>query len=91
MPKGATKQNQEKTMKNIKVIRNDKNLGFLYNCNNATKSANGKYIVFLSNDTLVQPEWLKWFVKAMEENPDVGLAGAKVIFATGKLITSSPV
>jgi GT2 family glycosyltransferase len=45
----------------------------------------GKYIIFLNNDTLVQPDWLKWFMKTMEEKPDVGLAGAKVIFSTGKL------
>jgi len=73
------------TVKNIHVIRNESNLGFLYNCNNASKSAKGKYIVFLNNDTLVKPEWLKWFVKTMEESPDVGLVGAKVVFATGKL------
>jgi len=75
----------KKFVKNIKLIRNSENLGFLYNCNNAAKSANGKYIVFLNNDTIVKPLWLKWFVKTMDEKPDVGLIGAKVIFATGKL------
>jgi len=75
----------KKYIKNIIVIRNEENLGFLYNCNNAAESAKGKYIVLLNNDTLVQRDWLTWLVKTMEERPDVGLVGAKVIFATGKL------
>lgn len=78
-------KNAKDFVKNIHVLRNKKNLGFLYNCNNAAKNAKGKYIVFLNNDTLVQTEWLEWFVKTMEERPNVGLVGAKVVFATGKL------
>jgi GT2 family glycosyltransferase/glycosyltransferase involved in cell wall biosynthesis len=78
-------KNITRFVKNIHVISNEKNLGFLYNCNLAAKSAKGKYLVFLNNDTLVKSQWLKWFIKTMEEKPDVGLIGAKVIFATGKL------
>ena len=75
----------EKFIKNIRVIRNKENLGFLFNCNKSAKFAKGKYIILLYNDTLVQPDWLKWFMKTMEEKPDVGLAGAKLVFANGKL------
>ncbi len=75
----------EKFVENINIIRNKTNLGFLHNCNNAAQKARGKYLLFLNNDTLVQPGWLYWFTKTLEEKPDVGLAGAKVIFATGKL------
>jgi GT2 family glycosyltransferase/glycosyltransferase involved in cell wall biosynthesis len=72
-------------VENIRIIRNEQNLGFLFNCNNAAREARGKYIILLNNDTLVEPEWLKWFMKTMEERPDVGLVGAKLIFSTGKL------
>jgi glycosyltransferase involved in cell wall biosynthesis len=78
-------RNIERFVRNIKVIRNEKNLGFLFNCNKAAKLSSGKYIVFLNNDTLVQPGWLSWFMKTMEEKPDVGLVGAKLIFSTGEL------
>lgn len=78
-------RNIERFVKNIRAIRNEENLGFLFNCNKAAKLASGKYIVLLNNDTLVQPGWLSWFMKTMEENPDVGLAGAKLVFSTGKL------
>ncbi|MFZ4414006.1 MAG: glycoside hydrolase family 99-like domain-containing protein, partial [Bacteroidales bacterium] len=75
----------EKYVKNIYVIRNEKNLGFLFNCNNAAKFAKGKYILFLNNDTLVQAEWLKWLIKPLNEKADVGLTGAKLVFSTGQL------
>ena len=51
--------NIEKYVKNVKIIRNKNNLGFLRNCNNAAKHASGKYILFLNNDTEVQKDWLK--------------------------------
>ena len=43
----------------IHVIKNTSNLGFICNCNNAVRYARGKYVVFLNNDTEVQPDWLK--------------------------------
>ncbi|MCX6303956.1 MAG: glycosyltransferase [Bacteroidetes bacterium] len=72
-------------VKNIRVVRNEKNLGFLLNCNNAAKFARGKFIVLLNNDTLVQPEWLRWLISTMEEHADVGMVGAKFVFPTGEL------
>ena len=72
-------------VKNIHLIRNEKNLGFLHNCNKAASVAKGKYILLLNNDTLVEANWLSWLVKTMEERSDVGLVGAKLIFSTGKL------
>jgi GT2 family glycosyltransferase/glycosyltransferase involved in cell wall biosynthesis len=75
----------ERYVQNIHIVRNEKNLGFLLNCNNAATFAKGKFLVFLNNDTLVQPEWLYWFMRIMEENPAVGMAGAKLMFPTGEL------
>ena len=77
--------NAEKYVKNAKVIRNDKNLGFLLNCNKGVSIAKGKYIILLNNDTLVQPQWLFWLVRTMDYRQEVGLIGAKLIFSTGKL------
>lgn len=43
---------------NIEVIKNQKNLGFLRNCNLAAERAKGDYIVMLNNDTEVTSGWL---------------------------------
>ncbi|MHB1664293.1 MAG: glycosyltransferase [bacterium] len=78
--------NIEKYVKNIKIIRNKNNLGFLKNCNNAAKYAAGKYILFLNNDTEVQRNWLGNLLQLMESDKSVGIAGPKFIYPNGILL-----
>ncbi|RYG03286.1 MAG: glycosyltransferase, partial [Chitinophagaceae bacterium] len=70
---------------NIIHVRNDKNLGFLLNCNNAAKYARGKYIHFLNNDTEPRAGWLSSLVMVMEKNPLAGMAGSKLVYPDGRL------
>ncbi len=69
----------------VKVLHNEENLRFLLNCNNAAKYARGKYILFLNNDTQVQPDWLKPMVELMEQDAQVGMVGSKLVYADGSL------
>ena len=78
--------NIEKYVKNVKIIRNKNNLGFLRNCNNAAKHASGKYILFLNNDTEVQKDWLKNLLQLMESDDKIGIAGPKFIYPDGILL-----
>ena len=68
----------------IKVIRNEDNLRFLLNCNNAAKYAKGKYILFLNNDTQVQENWLSPLIDLMKDE-SVGMVGSKLVYADGRL------
>ncbi len=70
---------------NLKIVRNEKNLGFINNCNNAAKTAIGKYILFLNNDTKVKTNWLKYLLDAAKNDSSIGLIGSKLIFSNGKL------
>ena len=70
---------------NITIIHNQHNLGFLRNCNNATLKANGRYILFLNNDTQVQENWLQPLVKLLDENKDMGMVGSKLVYPNGSL------
>ena len=72
-------------VKNVNVIRNKKNYGFLQNCNNATNYANGKYILFLNNDTEVTENWLSSLVSLIESDSSIGLVGSKLVFPDGIL------
>lgn len=80
-----TTKDCETIIKNIVHIRTEKNLGFLKNCNNAAKFAKGKYILFLNNDTTVNPNWLSPLVNLIERDESIGMVGAKFIYPDGQL------
>lgn len=69
----------------IRVITNKTNLRFLKNCNNAAQYAKGKYILFLNNDTQVQPDWLSSLIELMDKDEKIGLTGSKLVYADGRL------
>ncbi len=75
----------EETIKNIIYIRNESNLGFLKNCNNAVKYCKGHYILFLNNDTIPQQGWLKPLVDFMENDKLIGGVGSKLVFPNGTM------
>ncbi len=70
---------------NLGVVKTDVNKGFLRNCNNASKYARGKYLLFLNNDTIVCKNWLRPMVDIMDSSDDVGIVGSKLIYADGAL------
>ena len=80
-----TTQDIHKYIKNIKVVRNEKNLGFLLNCNNAAKEAKGEYILFLNNDTNVQKNWLSSLLETIENDTTIGMVGSKLVYPDGRL------
>jgi len=69
----------------LRLQRNDRNLGFLHNCNEAALLARGRYLLFLNNDTEPRPGFLDALVRLMEARPDAGLVGAKLLFPDGRL------
>ncbi|MDD2781552.1 glycosyltransferase [Sulfuricurvum sp.] len=72
-------------LKNLKFVRNQKNIGFLKNCNYGASLANGKYILFLNNDTEVQNLWLESLVELIESNQMIGMVGSKLVYPDGTL------
>lgn len=75
----------KKYVKNIIVKKTKTNSRFLINCNNAAKYAKGKYILFLNNDTNVQPGWLSSLVDLIERDPSIGMVGSKLVYPNGLL------
>lgn len=75
----------EQVVNGITVINTTRNLGFLLNCNYAAQYASGKYLVFLNNDTQVQPNWLPPLTALLENHSSVGLVGSKLIYSDGYL------
>ncbi len=57
---------------NFRIFRNPKNLGFVGGNNVGAKFCKGDVIVFLNNDTIVNPNWLNEPAKLFE-NPKIGI------------------
>jgi GT2 family glycosyltransferase len=75
--------------KNLKLIENRENLGFGPANNAGFKVAKGDYIVFLNNDTSVEPEWLAALVDAMENDATIGLASSLFLNMDGQTIQTA--
>jgi len=70
---------------NIKVITPGRNMGFIAACNAGAKHAQGEYLCFLNNDTLVTPNWLEQLVRTISTDPACGAVGAKLVYPEGTL------
>ena len=69
----------------LRVHANRANLGFVRSCNQASALARGWHIVFLNNDTLVEPDWLEPLLRPVRHDPKVGLVGCKLLNTDGTL------
>ena len=63
-----------------KFIRSVKNLGFAGGNNLGIQAATGKYLLFLNNDTEVDPGFLEPLVNLFERNPKAGAASSKILY-----------
>jgi len=64
----------------VRVITNRLNLGFAKASNQGAQAARGEYLVFLNNDTIVQPGWLREMVTVAQKDEKIGTVGAKLLY-----------
>jgi GT2 family glycosyltransferase len=67
----------------VRLIVNGKNLGFAAANNVALKTSQGEQILLLNPDTLIQEDTLRVMINFLDNHPDVGLAGCKVLNPDG--------
>ena len=60
----------------VKLVQNDRNLGFAAGNNRGLETATGEYLVVLNNDTYVTRGWLLDLVRHLQKDPQLGLIGA---------------
>lgn len=72
-------------IKNIKIIHNEENLGFLKSVNKAIKEAQGEYIYLLNNDTIVKQGFLDELLFVFNNFENVGAVGSMLLNADGSL------
>ena len=90
-------QNDEATLieqryPQVKVIRSARNLGFAGGNNLGIQAAQGRYLFFLNNDTLLQylpsaishqPSAISHLINRLESSPRIGMVCPKIRFAWG--------
>jgi len=62
----------------VHLIKTAVNLGFAGGNNVAVDQAKGKYLLFINNDTEVEPGFLEPLVELLENNPDIGMVSPKI-------------
>lgn len=73
----------------VKLIRNERNLGFSAGNNTGIKVARGKFLLLLNSDTLVEPDVLIGVLKMMESDASIGAATCLLQTGDGKLDPAS--
>ena len=68
-----------------KLIASEINRGYAYANNLGLCQARGHYLLLLNPDTVLPPTALQGMLDFMEEHPDAGVAGPKLVLADGSL------
>lgn len=71
-------------VKGARVIRNSQNVGFLLAARQGAEAASGRYLAFLNSDAIA---WraLANACRVMDESPDIGALGGRVVLTDGGL------
>lgn len=64
----------------VRLIRNERNLGFAGGNNIGLQAATGGVMVLLNQDTTVQPGWLAALAEALDTDPNIGIVGGKALY-----------
>lgn len=72
----------------VRLIANDTNLGFGRANNQAMRVARGRYFLLLNSDTVVCDDAIQRLVNFVANDPAIGIAGCKLLFADRTLQSS---
>jgi len=78
----------EKTWPEVRVIRNERNLGFAGGVNVGLRAATNPLVLLLNTDTLVVGDCIAQLVRYAEQHPEAGIVGPRVLNRDGTLQSS---
>lgn len=68
----------------VKLIENKDNIGVAKAYNQGVQNSQGKYIVFLNPDTVLESNIIAGLAQFLEDHPEVGIAGPRVLWPDGQ-------
>lgn len=69
----------------VRLLCNEVNVHYGRSNNRAIAEARGRYVLLLNNDTLVLPESLDAMLRYLEEHPEVGAVGSRLLNEDGSV------
>ncbi len=69
----------------VRFIQTGANLGFAGGNNVGIRASGGKYVLIMNPDIIVRPGAIDEMLRFMEANPDVGVAGPKLVHPDGSI------
>ncbi len=65
------------------IVRSRVNRGFAGGCNLARRHARGEFLLLVNDDIEVDPGWMEGLVQTLDDHPDAGAVGSRVLSADG--------
>ena len=79
----------QKKFPEVKLIANEKNVGFSSANNQAIKESKGEYVLLLNPDTVVQEDTFDKTIKFLDENKNAGALGVMMLDGKGNFLPES--
>ena len=73
----------------VRLIRNPENVGFARACNQGILASDGQYVVLINPDTLVGGDFFEGLEEFLDQNPEAGVAGPRIVDGEGNLQLSA--
>jgi GT2 family glycosyltransferase len=74
-----------KRVRNVRVVRNETNLGFLLATNQGALAARGRYLLLLNNDAHILSGTVPALLSTITSDPRIGAVGGRIVLADGRL------
>jgi GT2 family glycosyltransferase len=69
----------------IRVLRNERNVGFSAGNNQAIRASRGRYVLILNDDAILQEDSLRLMLQELKSDPKIGAVGPKLLNPDGSL------
>jgi len=76
---GSVELLKKKFMNRIKLIENEKNLGFSGGNNSGIRISEGDFILLLNNDAVADKKWIEELVNVASKDPTIGMCASKIL------------
>ena len=77
VPPGELAQLED--LSQLVIVISETNLGFGAGNDCAAKLAHGEYLVFLNDDSTIEPDFLEHLVATVESDPSIGAVGSRIV------------